>query len=234
VSYPLSKFDRLEASTVLREIEKINPATEIGLRPRKSFTGSVYLSAVRDNTLWTYGGPLLGWRFYVTGGPTVDFQGRGFDSSLLQFDIRRYIKLGPRVAFAARYVSRNAWGGDDLVFYLGGPWTLRGYDYNQFFGRTTQLFNAELRFPLLDGLRIVLPFGPIEFPMFRGALFFDAGRTSRNTFSIFDTDWLGTLGVGAELNLGFAPVLRVNFTWPTNFTTISNDTRFELFIGYNY
>ena len=175
LSYPLSKFDRIEASTVVRKIEKINPATEAGLRPRESVTGSLYLSAVRDNTLWTYGGPLLGWRFYVTGGPTVDFQGRGFDSSLLQFDIRRYIKLGPRALFAFRYVNRNAWGGDDLVFYLGGPWTLRGYEYNQFFGRTTQLFNTELRFPLIDGLRIGLPFGPIELPMFRGALFFDAG-----------------------------------------------------------
>ena len=234
LSYPLSKFDRIEASTVVRQIEKINPATLAGLRQRESITGSVYLSAVRDNTLWTYGGPLLGWRFYLTGGPTVDFLGRGFDSSLLQFDVRRYVKLGPRAALAMRYVTRNAWGGDDLVFYLGGPWTLRGYPYNEFLGRTTHLFNTELRFPLLDGLRIVLPFGPIELPMFRGALFFDAGRTSRNTFSVLDTDWLGTLGVGAELNLGYAPVIRVNFTWPTDLVTIKKDSGFELFIGYNY
>jgi len=234
LSYPLSKFDRIEAATFLREIEKINPATELGLRPRKSFTGSVYLSLVRDNTLWTYGGPLLGWRFYLTGGPTVDFQGRGFDSSLLQLDVRRYIKLGPRVTFAARYLTRNAWGGDDLVFYLGGPWTLRGYPYNEFFGRTTQLVNTEIRFPLLDGLKIVLPFGPIEFPMFRGALFADAGKASRNNFSVFDTDWLGTLGAGIELNLGFAPIIRVNFTWPTDFVRIQPGPGFELFIGYNY
>jgi len=91
-----------------------------------------------------------------------------------------------------------------------------------------------LRFPLLDGLRIGLPFGPIELPMFRGALFFDAGRATRNNFSIFDTDWLGTLGVGAELNLGFAPVIRVNFTWPTDFVRILQENRVELFIGYNY
>jgi hypothetical protein len=234
VSYPLSKFDRIEASTVFREIEKFNPATAIGLRPGQSFTGSVYLSAVRDNTLWTYGGPLLGWRFYVTGGPTVDFQGRGFDSSLLQFDIRRYIKLGPRVTLAGRYVNRNAWGGDDLLFYFGGPWTLHGYRYNEFFGRTTHLFNAELRFPLIDGLRIGLPFGPIEFPMFRGALYFDAAKATRNKVDIFDTPWLGALGAAVELNLGFAPVMRANFTWPTDFVTIQHGPVFELFIGYNY
>jgi outer membrane protein assembly factor BamA len=234
LSYPLNKFDRIEASTVVRRIERINPATEAGLRERESVTASVYASAVRDNTLWTYGGPLLGWRFYVTGGPTVDLRGRGFDSTLLQFDVRRYVKLGPRATLALRYVNRNAWGGDDLVFYIGGPWTLRGYPYNEFFGRTTHLFNTEIRFPLLDGLRLGLPFGPVEFPMFRGALFFDAGRATRNNFSVLDTEWLGTLGIGTELNLGFAPVIRVNFTWATDFDTIDNDTGFELFIGYNY
>ena len=234
ISYPLNKFERLEASTVVRQIERQDPASLIGLKEKSSVTASLYGSYVRDNTLWTYGGPLLGWRFYVTGGPTVDFLDRGFDSTLLQFDVRRYVKLTSRMALALRYMTRNAWGGDDLLFYLGGPWTLRGYPYNEFFGRTTHLFNTEIRFPLLDGLSIVLPFGPIELPMFRGALFFDAGRTSRNNFAVFDTDWLGTLGTGIELNLGFAPVLRVNFTWATDFATISNDAGFELFIGYNY
>ena len=36
------------------------------------------------------------------------------------------------------------------------------------------------------------------------------------------------------LNLGYAPVLRVNFTWKTDFDRIASDTGFELFIGYNY
>lgn len=232
VSYPLDKFRRIESSVVARYIEQGDFSSFQGTR--SSYTGSLFLTYVEDNTLWTIGGPLLGSRFYITGGQTVDFLGRGFDSSLLQLDIRHYIKLSSRIVFAARYVTRNAFGGDRDVFYLGGPWTLRGYDYRQFFGRTTHLFNTELRFPLLDGLKVVLPFGPIEFPMFRGSLFFDAGKTSRNEFDVFDTPWLGTLGTGIELNLGYAPVIRVNFTWPTDFDTISHHTRLELFIGYNY
>jgi len=231
VSYPIDKFQRIEASVIGRYIEQRD---FFGFTPRNSVTGSLFGTYVRDNTLWTFGGPLRGWRYYVTGGPTVDFRDRGFDNTILQFDLRHYIKLSGRSVFAMRYVMRNAWGGDDQVFYLGGPWTLRGYDYNEFFGRTTELFNAELRFPLLDGLSIVLPFGPIEFPMFRGALFFDAGRARRNEFGFFDTKWVGSLGTGVELNLGFAPVIRVNFTWQTDFDTISGDTGFELFIGYNY
>ncbi len=234
VSIPRNKFERVESQAVVRYIEYGDFAALSGERESNSITGSLFLSYVRDNTLWTIGGPLLGWRYYVTGGYTVDFLGRGFDSTLLQLDLRRYIKLTPRIVFAARYVTRNTWGGDGEVFYLGGPWTLRGYDYREFFGKTTHLFNTEIRFPLLDGLKIVLPFGPIEFPMFRGSLFFDAGRTARNDFPVFDTEWLGTLGTGVELNLGFAPVIRVNFTWPTDFVTISSHTGFELFIGYNY
>jgi outer membrane protein assembly factor BamA len=70
--------------------------------------------------------------------------------------------------------------------------------------------------------------------MFRGALFFDAGKAAGNDFSLFDTEWLGSLGTGVEMNLGYAPVIRVNFTWQTDFDTIDPDTGFELFIGYNY
>ncbi len=234
ISYPFNKFERIESSVVARYIEQGDFASYRDLGTRSSYTGSLFMSYVRDNTLWTIGGPLLGWRYVATGGQTVDFLGRGFDSSLLQLDLRRYVKLTSRIVFAARYVTRNAFGGDREVFYLGGPWTLRGYSYRQFFGRSTNLINTEIRFPLLDGLKIVLPFGPIEFPMFRGAIFFDAGKTSRNDFAVFDTDWLGTLGTGVELNLGYAPVIRVNFTWPTDFVRISGHTGFELFIGYNY
>ena len=62
-------------------------------------------------------------------------------------------------------------------------------------------------------------------------LFFDVGKTDR---FIVDTEWLGSMGAGVELNLGYAPVLRVNFTRATNFSTISRKTEFEFFIGYNY
>jgi hypothetical protein len=233
ISYPLNKFERIESSVVLRQVTRSDLVAFLE-GERRSFTGSLFGSYVRDNSVWTIGGPLTGWRYYVTGGHTWDFQGRGFDSTILQLDVRKYLKISSRVVFAARYLTRNAWGGDEQVFYLGGPWTLRGYPYNEFFGRTIHLFNTELRFPLLDGLSIVLPFGPIEFPMFRGALFFDAGKTDRNEFELLDTDWLGSLGAGIELNLGYAPIMRVNFTWATDFDTIANDTGFELFIGYNY
>jgi len=234
VRFPLNKFQRIEGSLVARQIELEDSYAGYTFGNRQSFTGSGYMTYVSDNTLWTIGGPLLGTRYFVTVGQTADFLGRGFDNSLAQLDFRHYLKLSSRVAIAGRYLTRNTWGGDEQIFYLGGPWTLRGYDFREFLGRTIHLFNAEIRFPLIDRFVLGLPFGAIEMPMFRGSLFFDAGKATRNRAEVLDTDWLGSIGAGVELNVGYAPVIRVNFTRTTDFSSISNDTGFELFIGYNY
>ena len=108
---------------------------------------------------------------------------------------------------------------------------MRGYEYREFIGKSTYVINSEIRFPLIDHLALSFPFGTLETPRMRGALFFDVGKTDR---FIADTEWLGSLGAGVELNLGYAPVLRVNFTRATDFSTISAKTEFEFFIGYNY
>jgi outer membrane protein assembly factor BamA len=229
LSYPLSRFTRVDASLVGRYIERETQYEQIGLK--KSWVATTYISHVVDKTLWTIGGPLKGWRYYLTAGHTADFQGRGFENTTLHFEIRKYFKVTRRVVLAHRFLTRNTFGSDFELFYLGGPWDLRGYDFREFVGRTTYLINNELRFPLIDRFALGLPFGTIETPRFRGSLFFDMGKTSR---WIIDTDWLGSFGAGVELNLGYAPVIRVNFTRATDFSTISNSTNFELFIGYNY
>jgi WD40 repeat protein len=229
LSYPFSRFARVQGSVVGRFIERETAYAGLGLE--KSFVGTVFLSHVVDKTLWTIGGPLKGWRYYVTGGHTFDFKNRGFENTVLHVDVRKYVKLTERIVFAGRFRSSSSWGSDFELFYLGGPWDLRGYDFREFIGKSTYLFNAEVRFPLIDHLALSFPFGTLETPRMRGALFFDAGKTDR---WVADTEWLGTMGVGAELNLGYAPVLRVNFTRATNFSTISPETEFEFFIGYNY
>ena len=190
---------------------------------------------MHDNTLWTIGGPLKGWRYYVTGGPTIDFQGHGFDNTLLQIDVRRYLKLSSRVAFAVRYVSRNAWGGDEQLFYLGGPWTLRGYPYNEFFGKSMQLVQHRVALPAARRAshRAAVRTHRVSDVPGGAVLRRGQGVIATSSRSSTRSGW-GRLGTGIELNLGFAPVIRVNFTWPTNFDTISSNTGFELFIGYNY
>ena len=229
IRYPFSKFSRVDGSLVFRFVERQADFTL--LDQKKSMIASAFLSYSVDNTQWTVGGPLKGWRYNVTAGHTFDFRDRGFDNTTLQLDLRKYHKVTRRIVFAQRFITRHSFGGDFQLFYLGGPWDLRGYNFREFFGRSTYLFNNEFRFPLIDHFALRLPFGTIETPLMRGSLFFDAGRVNRY---IYDSDWLGSMGAGVELNLGYAPIIRVNFTRMTNFRTISTVTDWELFIGYNY
>jgi hypothetical protein len=229
LSYPFSRYSRVDASVVGRFIERQLGYT--GLDVERSFVGTLFLSHVVDKSVWTVGGPLKGWRYYIIGGHTADFRDRGFESTVLHLDLRKYVKFTDRIVLAERFLTRNSWGSDFEIFYLGGPWDFRGYDFREFIGRSTFLLNNEIRFPLIDRFALSFPFGTLETPRMRGAIFFDVGKVSRY---IADTDWLGSMGAGVELNLGYAPVIRVNFTRATDFSTISSNTELEFFIGYNY
>jgi hypothetical protein len=231
IRYPFSKFSRIEGNFILKALERENDFGGISLDGSSTVIASTFLSYVADNTVWTIGGPMKGTRYYIASGRNFDLKGRGFESTSLHIDLRKYLRITDRIVVAERFITRNSWGGDLVLFYLGGPWDLRGYDFRRFAGRSIYLFNNEIRFPLIDRFSLTFPFGHVEMPSIRGAFFFDAGKADR---FITETGWLGSIGVGAELNLGYAPVIRVNFTRTTDFDKISSDTRFGLFIGYNY
>ncbi|HVO77002.1 MAG TPA: BamA/TamA family outer membrane protein, partial [Candidatus Bathyarchaeia archaeon] len=174
--YPLSAFSRVEFTTVLKNMERDDDIAFRGLAAGKSWLLSNFVSATNDNIVWYIGGPLNGHRLNVALGSTVDLKGRGYGSTTLNVDLRNYITLTDRIVFAQRLVSRSAWGSDLQLFYLGGAWDLRGYDFREFAGKRTLLINNELRFPLIDRFLLKFPVGLIEFPLFRGSLFFDAGK----------------------------------------------------------
>lgn len=231
VSYPFSKFLRADFQTIVKAMERDDDITSIGIGSGRTTLVSNFLSLTKDNIVWGIGGPLNGHRVNLAVGRSWDLEGTRYESTTLHFDARLYYNIGPRVVFAQRYVSRNAWGSDVQLFYLGGAWDLRGYGFRQFAGKRMMLYSAELRFPLLDRLFVGLPFGHIDLPMFRGSVFFDAGTVSG---FIYDPGWLGSIGTGIEMNLGYLPVMRVNFSKRTDFETIDPKTRIDFFIGFNF
>ncbi len=231
ISYPLSKFMRVELSTVVKGMERDDDITNLGVSTGSSWLISNYVSYTMDNIIWYVGGPITGRRLNVIFGRTFDMQGTRYESTTLNLDVRNYLHLSKRIIFAQRFVSRNAWGSDLQLFYLGGSWDLRGYNFRQFNGKHTLLINNELRFPLLDRLLMRFPFGYIDFPMFRGSLFLDAGKVSG---FIYDTGWIGSVGAGVEMNLGYLPVFRVNFSRRTDFDTIESKVRIDFFLGFNF
>lgn len=232
ISYPISKFTRVELSAVVKGMERDDDITYLGIQEGKSWLVSNYLSFTTDNIVWYIGGPLKGHRMNVSFGNTLDLKGSRYESTTLHFDLRNYVNLTRRIIFAQRLVSRNAWGSDLQLFYLGGSWDLRGYEFREFAGKHVLLLNNEIRFPLLDRLFVGLPFGHIDFPLFRGSLFLDVGRAYG--FLGMDTEWLGSFGAGIEMNMGYLPVIRLNFTRRTDFKEIEKDTRIGFFLGFNF
>jgi hypothetical protein len=51
---------------------------------------------------------------------------------------------------------------------------------------------------------------------------------------IYDTDWLGSIGTGVEMNLGYLPVIRLNFSRLTDFKEIPSDIHVDFFLGFNF
>jgi len=231
VIYPFSSFSRVELSTVFKGMERDDDISFIGFTSGRGWLVSNFLSYTFDNIAWYIGGPLIGHRINVAIGRTTDLTSDRYESTTAHIDARNYIALTDRVIFAQRLVSRNAWGSDLQLFYLGGSWDLRGYEFRRFAGKRTILLNSELRFPFIDRFVLRFPFGTIELPIIRGSLFLDAGRVSG---FIYDTDWLGSVGTGVEMNLGYLPVIRVNFSRLTDFKKLSGDIHVDFFLGFNF
>ncbi len=231
VSYPFSRFMRIDFQTIFKKMSRDDDITALGVYQGETKMITNFISLTRDNIIWGIGGPVTGHRANLALGKSWDLDGSRYELTTAIFDIRYYLNIGSRVVLAQRFVTRNSWGSDVQLFYLGGSWDLRGYNYREFAGKRMMLYNAELRFPLLDRLLLNFPVGHIDFPMFRGALFLDAGTVSG---FIYDPGWIGSIGVGVEMNLGYLPVMRINFSRLTDFDRIGNDTKVDFFLGYNF
>ena len=69
------------------------------------------------------------------------------------------------------------------------------------------------------------------FPLFRGSFFFDMGSVSG---FLDETGLIGSFGTGVEMNLGYLPVIRVNFSRTTDFEEIDKGVKVDFFLGFNF
>ncbi len=150
-----------------------------------------YLSVglVYDSVRYQYFGPYQGkqMRFRVTG--TTFTAGDREGESVVQFllDSRMFQRLTDRSLIAWRLIGLFQTGNAGALYAIGGINELRGFEYREFFGDNYVLSNLELRFPLIDSLR--LPFG-INLAPVRGFLFVDLGTTwfGDQDYLAFDDD----------------------------------------------
>lgn len=227
LSYPISKFTRIETSMFARHSYKQLYLFE---KDRHAILSTNYISYVHDNSLWDVSGPIDGQRYNFTVGLTTDFYSGRIFNRLAYVDFRNYLRLGKYSAFATRLFGFTSSGVEPQRIYLGGSWSLRGYDRREFYSRNVILISNELRFPLIDALYIGFPFGRIGFRAIRGALFVDAGSGWNDKFERM----YGSVGVGARVSLGYLMVLRFDLAKRTDFTSFENGAHFDFFFGWNF
>ena len=227
LSYPLSKFHRVELTTLARYSKR---ERRFGLGYREDVLLTHYARWIFDNSLWDYTGPLEGRRYNISLGVTYSGQDAKAYNRIALIDLRNYFRLGKYSSFANRIFYYTSTGSEPERIYLGGSWSLRGYPRRAFYNRNVALISTEIRYPLIDALVIGFPFGAMGFQGIRGAIFFDAGSGWENKFDQF----YGSFGTGIRVALGYVVVLRFDFSRTTDFTTISPRTDFDFFFGWNF
>jgi hypothetical protein len=229
LSYPLSKFERIETGVSLSNSSK---EVDILTSDRKALLLSNSVSFTHDNSLWGPSGPLDGTRFNVTLAYTSDVQYSNVDYFSVIADYRHYFRLSTRSAFASRFWVFYNHGKESRLFVMGGSWDLRGYPRWSIRGEKLWLTSHELRFPFIDQFAIRFPFGGLSFWSIRGALFFDAGSAWNTVY----TETLGSMGGGLRMNLGGFLVLRYDLgkRIEGNFTRFQSGIFHQFFFGWDF
>jgi len=227
LSYPLSVFQRIEASTQISNSDKDNYYKE-----RKALMVSNSISFISDNSMWSSTGPIDGHRAFVSLSFTSDIKHSNVNYYTIMADYRHYFRLSTRSAFASRIQLYWNEGKEARRYLMGGSWDLRGYPRWSLRGQKLWLTSHELRFPLIDAIGVKFPFGGIGFGAFRGALFFDAGSVWDSKYK----DTKGSFGLGLRFNFLGAIVFRYDMGYKIidNFKRVDNRLFYQFFFGWDF
>lgn len=216
VSYPISKFKRVEFGTSLNWSHK-----EIATRQieRKALLLSNGINLTHDNALYHYNGPIDGWRGSVTLSYTTDIRESNVSYFTADADVRKYIRIGRDVTFASRFNGRWNQGREARLFVLGGSWDLRGWRLFDVRGQKMWFTSHELRFPLVKAPSLLVPvLAPFGIVNLRGAIFLDAAHAWNEDYDLVQRqinsgETLGSTGFGFRLNIFGGFVLRYDLGW---------------------
>ena len=229
LSYPLSKFQRVETGITVSNSEK---DVFDAILPRRALLVSNSLSYVWDTSLWGPTGPLDGNRMAVKLAYTSDVEYSNVGYYTVIADVRDYERIGDLSAVAMRAQLWYNDGREARRFFMGGSWDLRGWDRWSIRGTKQWLMSAELRVPFVDQLVVRFPFGGIGFGPFRGAAFADIGGSWDDVY----TDTKGSVGVGVRMSLAGVLVLRYDIgkRIEHDLTKLQNGLFYQFFFGWDF
>jgi outer membrane protein assembly factor BamA len=185
-----------------------------------------------DNSIWGPSGPLDGIRARFLLGYTSDVKYSNVNYFTMIADYRHYFRIGYRSALAFRSALFYNEGKESRRYFMGGSWDLRGWPRWSIRGEKLWISSLELRFPLVDHLRIQFPLFGLSFFSIRAATFFDAGGA-------WDTEYnetLGSIGGGIRFNLFGVFVLRYDMgkKIEDNFNHLQPGLFYQFFFGWDF
>jgi outer membrane translocation and assembly module TamA len=251
-SYPLSTFRRFDLELQVLTSERTNfvvdPSGFFLVEGDKRVARLLQpsLSFVHDSAFYGPFGPVTGSRIAISFAPTIPFSGDSLHRRTATVDLRKYWMPWRRNTFALRLIGAQSAGNDPRAFVIGGPFTLRGYNFYDYqtisnlSGTKLLMMNVEYRLPLLD----YLIFGwPARWGLTNiGATFFlDAGAAWDDKLRAFGRDadgrrgfedLRGDYGIGLRTRLGFLP-LKLDWAWKTDLRR-TQDAVFHFSIGSEF
>lgn len=264
VSYPFSKFDRLELNLTQAIIDR---EYDLDFPNQTTSFMTTGLSYVSDKVIWGIVGPVYGQRYKISAEKSFKTSSAGYSYTSYELDYRKYIHFAGEYHFAIRFAGGISRGDSARDYYLGGTpyWIgpeqkteniygvkdiyvnklvvpLRGYRYFEFKGKNYFLLNMEARFPFVDYLKIRFPLG-LTMGYIRGSLFWDIGAAfdKSSDFRFFDKNEgfpkLDTpkSGIGYSIQSNLGIfVLRYDMAWRTDLDKISPRPRYYFSFGANY
>lgn len=250
VSFPFSTFTRfdLEFEGFLSEREFFDrqELTTEGYYiyvPGESTTRRLFqptISLVHDSAYYGLFGPVIGSRWMLNLSRTLSFSGDDISRTTGFFDYRKYRPVFYRNYLAFRAMGAFSEGNDQRYFFLGGPLTMRGYDYLQFSGPRMFMTSLEYRYPLLDAIIFGWP-GRWGFTNIGGTAFIESGTVwGEDSYiepldaaikprTIQDVDFYSDFGVGFYMRFSFL-ILNFQIGWPTDFSR-TGEPRFHFYLG---
>ena len=233
--FPLSTFTRLQTTVGVQNRDIIatdfatfstdpntfaGPQQTFGVLNTNTENGTspfVSASLINDTTRFKDFGPWHGKRINLTVSTSPISTGDLGTYNEYVLDSRLYRRITRRSTLAWRLFANIADGDGTQFFGIGGYNQIRGYQFRELLGDNAVFTNLELRFPLVDELR--LPFGSIR--QIRGVAYFDAGTAwtqdgffwDRETgffreFDLYDSkehrlrDGRAAYGIGFSMRLG--------------------------------
>ena len=228
-NYPISKFERLEATVTVANSDKSIIENVI---ERKAVLMSNSIAFVHDNSLWGPTGPVAGSRGLLLLGYTSDIKYSNVNYFSVVADYRQYFRIALTTLFAFRAAFFYNQGKEERRYIIGGSWDLRGYRRFSIRGNKIWFSSLEFRFPLIDQLLIKFPVLDLGFSGIRGAFFFDAGSAWDDKYN----ETLGSVGGGLRFNLFGILTLRYDIgkRIENDFNNFQKGLFYQFFFGWDF